>query len=62
MGDFLKENAIAIGLAAGALTGFLIREGAMNDPDVTQEAADAMGVGAACGMSVLVAGTICLFK
>jgi len=62
MGEFLKDHAIGIGLAAGAVTGFLIREGAQNDPDVTQDAADAMAVGAAAGMSVFVAGILSLLK
>lgn len=62
MGDFLGNNAFGLGLAAGIGTLWVVHKAATNDPDVTEDAADAIAVGAGLGIFTLTYGLLKLLK
>lgn len=62
MGDFLSKNAFGLGLAAGIGTLWAVYTAADNDPDVTEDAAAAIAVGAGVGTFTLVYGLLKLLK
>jgi len=62
MGDFFSKNAFGLGVAVGLGTLWAVHRAATNDPDVTEDAADAIAVGAGMGAFTLVYGLLTLLK